>query len=37
MFGYLTLEAEMKKVEGSIHMEEFSSADSFFPVIKKER
>ena len=26
----------MKKVKGSIHMEEVYSADSFSPVIKKE-
>lgn len=37
VFGHLTLEAETKEVEDSIHMGDFSSADSFSPVIKKER
>lgn len=34
---YLTLEAGMKNVEGSVHMEEFSSADSFSPIMKEGR
>lgn len=37
VFGYLTLEARMRKAKGSIHMEEFASADCFCPIVRKRK
>lgn len=34
---WVFLKMGMKKMKGSVHTEEFSSADSFSPVIKKQK